>query len=54
MLEAWKDSITKTIDDLQQLLDDIPESWDDIQFLTTGWDWSTPLMPDYGHLVLGY
>ena len=100
VLEAWKDSTTKTIDDLQQLLDDIaagvfpeeiadaiknfivknfydivgdmmkmvffgltdsgyfvayiPESWDDIQFFTTGWDWSTPLMPDYGHLVLGY
>ena len=100
VLEAWKESTTKTIDDLQQLLDDIaagvfpeeiadaiknfivknfydivgdmmkmvffgltdsgyfvayiPESWDDIQFFTTGWDWSTPLMPEYGHLVLGY
>lgn len=100
VLEAWKASTTKTIDDLQQLLDDIaagvfpeeisdaiknfivknfydivgdmmkmvffgltdtgyfvayiPESWDDIEFFTTGYDWSTPLMPEYGHLVLGY
>lgn len=100
VLEAWKESTTKTIDDLQQLLDDIaagvfpdeiadaiknfivknfydivgdmmkmvffgltdtgyfvayiPESWDDIEFFTTGYDWSTPLMPEYGHLVLGY
>lgn len=100
VLEAWKASATKTIDDLQQLLDDIaagvfpeeisnaiknfivanfydivgdmmkmvffgltdtgyfvayiPESWDDIEFFTTGYDWSTPLMPEYGHLVLGY
>lgn len=32
----------------------IPESWDDIQFFTTGWDFNTDLMPDFGHLVLGY
>lgn len=32
----------------------IPESWDDIQFFTTGYDFSTDLMPEYGHLVLGY
>lgn len=100
VLEAWKASTTKTIDDLQQLLDDvaagvfpdeiadaiknfivknfydivgdmmkmvffgltddgyfvayIPESWDDIQFFTTGYDYTTSLMPEFGHLVLGY
>lgn len=32
----------------------IPESWDDIEFFTTGWDFTTDLMPDFGHLVLGY
>lgn len=100
VLEAWKASTTKTIEDLQQLLDDIaagvfpdeiadaiknfivknfydivgdmmkmvffgltddgyfvayiPESWDDIQFFTTGYDYTTSLMPEFGHLVLGY
>ena len=32
----------------------IPESWEDIEFFTTGWDFTTDLMPEYGHLVLGY
>ena len=32
----------------------IPESWDDIQFFTTSYDFSTDLMPEFGHLVLGY
>ena len=32
----------------------IPESWDDITFLTTGWDYNTDQMPAYGHLVLAY
>lgn len=100
VLEEWKENTSDTINDLQQLLDDIaagifpeeiadaiknfivknfydivgdmmkmvffgltdsgyfvayiPESWDDIQFFTTGWDFSTDLMPEYGHLVLGY
>ena len=32
----------------------IPESWDDIKFSTTGYDDSTPLKPEYGHLILSY
>lgn len=32
----------------------IPESWDDIEFFTTGYDYTTVLMPEFGHLVLGY
>lgn len=32
----------------------IPDSWRDIVFKTTGYDYITPLMPDYGHLVLQY
>ena len=30
----------------------IPESWDEVTFKTTGYDYSTELQPDYGHLVL--
>lgn len=30
----------------------IPESWDEITFKTTEYDYSTTLQPDYGHLVL--
>ena len=30
----------------------IPESWNDIVFHTTGYDFVTDLMPEYGHLVL--
>lgn len=32
----------------------IPESWDEIQFGTTGLDTFTDLQPEYGHLVLSY
>lgn len=32
----------------------IPESWDDIDFKTTGWDITLALQPEYGHLVLEY
>lgn len=32
----------------------IPESWDEIQFGTTGLDTFTSLQPEYGHLVLSY
>lgn len=30
----------------------IPESWQDIVFRTTGYDITTELQPDFGHLVL--
>jgi len=32
----------------------IPESWDEIQFGTTGLDTFTDLQPEYGHLILSY
>lgn len=32
----------------------IPESWDEIQFGTTGLDTFTDMQPEYGHLVLSY
>ena len=30
----------------------VPESWDEIKFKTTGYDYETELQPEYGHLVL--
>ena len=33
---------------------DMPETWDDIQFRTTGLDIDVASMPEYGHLVLSY
>lgn len=32
----------------------IPESWDDINFKTTGWDITLAIQPEFGHLVLEY
>ena len=32
----------------------IPESWDDITFKTTEYDYSDPCFDEYGHLVLIY
>lgn len=32
----------------------IPDSWRDITFKTTGYDYTTPMMTEYGHLVLQY
>lgn len=32
----------------------IPITWMSLNFATTGYDYETPLMPDYGHLVLRY
>lgn len=97
-LDAWKTSAEGTIQDLQDLLDNIaagnfpkeisnaikewivknfydivgamaetvwfgltdsgyfvayiPDSWSEVMFKTTGYDYTTELQPDYGHLVL--
>lgn len=32
----------------------IPESWEEITFNTTEYDYNTPLQTQYGHLVLSY
>jgi len=32
----------------------IPEHWKDLIFKTTGYDYNTPLQPEYGHLCLLY
>lgn len=42
------------ISDTGYIFYDMPESWDDIQFRTTGLDIDVTSMPEYGHLVLSY
>lgn len=42
------------INDAGYISYDMPESWDDIQFRTTGLDIDVASMPEYGHLVLSY
>lgn len=42
------------INDTGYIFYDMPESWDDIQFRTTGLDIDVASMPEYGHLVLSY
>ena len=42
------------INDAGYIFYDMPESWDDIQFRTTGLDIDVESMPEYGHLVLSY
>lgn len=32
----------------------IPEMWRELIFKTTGWDYTNPLQPEYGHLCLLY
>lgn len=32
----------------------IPQQWSDLIFKTTGWDYNTPLQPEYGHLCILY
>lgn len=32
----------------------IPENWADLVFKTTGYDYNTPLQPEFGHLCLLY
>lgn len=32
----------------------IPEQWRNLIFKTTGWDYNTPLQPEYGHLCILY
>ena len=42
------------IDDAGYIFYDMPETWYDIQFRTTGLDIDVASMPEYGHLVLSY
>lgn len=42
------------ISDAGYIFYDMPETWDDIQFRTTGLDFDVASMPEYGHLVLSY
>lgn len=40
------------ITDAGYIVYNIPDSWDDIQFNTTGLDINLDIQPEYGHLVL--
>ena len=42
------------ISDSGYIIYNIPESWKDIEFNTTGLDIELKLQPEYGHLVLSY
>ena len=42
------------ITDSGYIVYNIPQSWQDIEFNTTGLDIELSLQPDYGHLVLSY
>lgn len=42
------------ISDSGYIIYNIPESWKDIEFNTTGLDIKLKLQPEYGHLVLSY
>lgn len=42
------------ISDSGYILYNIPESWKDIEFNTTGLDIKLKIQPEYGHLVLSY
>lgn len=42
------------INDDGYIVYNIPESWDNITFNTTGLDINLQLQPEYGHLVLSY
>lgn len=42
------------ISDAGYIIYNIPESWNDIVFNTTGLDITLDLQPEYGHLVLSY
>lgn len=43
-----------SINDDGYIVYNIPDSWDDITFNTTGLDINLILQPEYGHLVLSY
>lgn len=46
--------IVVEISDSGYIIYNIPESWKDIEFNTTGLDIKLELQPEYGHLVLSY
>ena len=47
-------SVFFEIDDTGHFIAYIPESWDDVNFNTTGFDIFLEEEPQYGHLVLSY
>lgn len=60
---SWAESIIKEyiatmifveITDSGYIVYNIPSTWSEIEFNTTGLDIEVPLQPEYGHLVLSY
>lgn len=54
IISMWVKMVFFGLTDAGYFVAYIPDEWDDITFKTTGYDYSTELMPDYGHLVLQY
>ena len=52
--ECLATMIFVTISDSGYIVYHIPDDWNSIEFRTTGMDFYTELMPEYGHLVLRY
>lgn len=42
------------LNDLGYFVVTIPEQWADLVFKTTGFDYNTPLQPEFGHLCILY
>lgn len=42
------------LDDNGHFIVTIPQQWRDLVFKTTGYDYNTPLQPEFGHLCLLY
>lgn len=58
-LDQWAEKhlatmIFVTISDAGYIVYNLPEVWKGIRFNTTGLDISTPLQPEYGHIVISY
>ena len=54
IISMWVKMVFFGLTDAGYFVAYIPDGWQDITFKTTEYDYSTELMPDYGHLVLQY
>lgn len=54
LVGSMVDNVFFEITDDGYFVANIPKSWDDVEFNTTGLDIEVDLQPQYGHLVLSY
>lgn len=54
LVGSMVDNVFFEITDDGYFVANIPTSWDDVEFNTTGLDIEVDLQPQYGHLVLSY